>query len=224
MEQVAPIATAVQESISVWDMMIKGGWLMIPIFIISIITIFIFIERFFAIKKYTALDNGFIQSIVEQLERNYVNDAIKHCGQTDSPSSRVILKGLTHRELPVSEIRPIMEGAANLEVAQMERGLSTLATCAAMAPMIGFLGTVIGMIQAFYDMAMAGSNINITLLSRGIYTAMVTTVAGLIVGIIAQFAYNMLVSRINKMVNKMEYNNNEFIEAIYQQRENCQKA
>ena len=121
-----------------------------------------------------------------------------------------------HYRLPVTELRAIVESAANLEVAGMEKGLSTLATCAGMAPMIGFLGTVVGMVQAFYDMAMAGNNINITLLSRGIYTAMITTVAGLIVGIIAYFAYNALTAKIDHIVTKMETASADFMEVIYE--------
>ena len=128
----------------------------------------------------------------------------------------MLVKGLLHYRLPVTELRAIVESAANLEVAGMEKGLSTLATCAGMAPMIGFLGTVVGMVQAFYDMAMAGNNINITLLSRGIYTAMITTVAGLIVGIIAYFAYNALTAKIDHIVTKMETGSADFMEIIYE--------
>ena len=130
--------------------------------------------------------------------------------------SRMLVNGLLHYRLPVTELRAIVESAANLEVAGMEKGLSTLATCAGMAPMIGFLGTVVGMVQAFYDMAMAGNNINITLLSRGIYTAMITTVAGLIVGIIAYFAYNALTAKIDHIVTKMETASADFMEVIYE--------
>ena len=130
--------------------------------------------------------------------------------------SRMLVKGLLHYRLPVTELRAIVESAANLEVAGMEKGLSTLATCAGMAPMIGFLGTVVGMVQAFYDMAMAGNTINITLLSRGIYTAMITTVAGLIVGIIAYFAYNALTAKIDHIVTKMETASADFMEVIYE--------
>jgi len=128
----------------------------------------------------------------------------------------MLVKGLLYYRLPVTELRAIVESAANLEVAGMEKGLSTLATCAGMAPMIGFLGTVVGMVQAFYDMAMAGNNINITLLSRGIYTAMITTVAGLIVGIIAYFAYNALTAKIDHIVTKMETASADFMEVIYE--------
>ena len=128
----------------------------------------------------------------------------------------MLIKGILHQDLPASELRAIVESSANLEVSELEKGLSTLATCSGMAPMIGFLGTVVGMIQAFYDMAMAGNNVNITLLSRGIYTAMITTVAGLIVGIIAHFAYNVLTARIDRIVNNLENTSAEFMEIMYE--------
>ena len=130
--------------------------------------------------------------------------------------ARMLIKGIHYIHLPVFELRSIIESKANLEVSDMEKGLSTLATCSGMAPMIGFLGTVVGMIQAFYDMALAGNNINITLLSRGIYTAMITTVAGLIVGIIAHFAYNTLTARIDKIVTQMENTQADFMEIVYE--------
>lgn len=145
-----------------------------------------------------------------------IRGAITLCNEENTPMSRMLIKSILHLQLPVTELRAITESNANLEVAGMEKGLSTLATCAGMAPMIGFLGTVVGMVQAFYDMALAGNNINITLLSRGIYTAMITTVAGLIVGIIAYFAYNALTARIDKVINNMESTNAVFMETVYE--------
>lgn len=144
--------------------------------------------------------------------------AITLCNEENTPMSKMLVKGILHKDLPVSELRSVIESSANLQVSGMEKGLSTLATCSGMAPMIGFLGTVVGMVQAFYDMAMAGNNVNITLLSRGIYTAMITTVAGLIVGIIAYFAYNALTARIDKVVNNMESTSADFMETIYELR------
>ncbi len=145
-----------------------------------------------------------------------IRGAIILCNEENTPMSRMLIKSILHLQLPVTELRAITESNANLEVAGMEKGLSTLATCAGMAPMIGFLGTVVGMVQAFYDMALAGNNVNITLLSRGIYTAMITTVAGLIVGIIAYFAYNALTARIDKVINNMESTNAVFMETVYE--------
>lgn len=216
------VATATPETakiadmdISMWRMIIKGGWLMIPIFILSVIAVYIFCERYLQLRKYT-INTSFMANVRTELLAGNKQNALTACKQENTPMSRVVAKGIAHQHLPATELRDIMESSANLEVAGMEKGLTTLATCAGMAPMIGFLGTVVGMVQAFYDMAMAGNNVNITLLSRGIYTAMITTVAGLIVGIIAYFAYNALVSRIDNIVTKMENNNAEFIETIYE--------
>lgn len=202
--------------LSLWSMIIKGGWLMIPIFILSVIAVYIFCERYTLLRKYSQKKKPFMDKVREALYQGHTREAIVTCQEENTPMSRMLVKGILHQELPVTELRAVIESSANLEVSDMEKGLSTLATCAGMAPMIGFLGTVVGMVQAFYDMAMAGNNINITLLSRGIYTAMITTVAGLIVGIIAYFAYNALTARIDHLVNKMETSSAEFMETIYE--------
>lgn len=207
---------ATEQEISIWAMILKGGWLMIPIFILSVIAVYIFCERYSLIRKYAHANPAFMEQIRDCLFAQNIHGAIELCKQENTPMSRMLIKGILHQNLPVTELRSILESNANLEVSGMEKGLTTLATCSGMAPMIGFLGTVVGMIQAFYDMAMAGNNVNITLLSRGIYTAMITTVAGLIVGIIAHFAYNALSARIDKVINQMESISAEFMEIIYE--------
>lgn len=212
----AATGPATEPELSLWGMIIKGGWLMIPIFILSIIAVYIFFERYLLIRKYAKNNNSFMDKLREYMFAHNTRSAISLCNEENTPMSRMLVKGILHYQLPVSELRSVIESNANLEVSGMEKGLSTLATCAGMAPMIGFLGTVVGMVQAFYDMALAGNNINITLLSRGIYTAMITTVAGLIVGIIAYFAYNALTARIDKVVNNMESTSAEFMETIYE--------
>ena len=189
---------------------------MIPIFLLSIIAVYIFFERYLLLRKYARNNPGFIDNIRNSLLSGKDREAISSCQEEDTPMSRILVKGIQYKDLPVGELRSMIESSANLEVSGMEKGLSTLATCAGMAPMIGFLGTVVGMVQAFYDMAMAGNNVNITLLSRGIYTAMITTVAGLIVGIIAYFAYNALTARIDKVVNNMESTVADYMETIYE--------
>lgn len=211
----AAVPVAEQE-LSVWDMILKGGWLMIPIFILSVITVYIFCERYMLIRRYAKKNDIFMDKIRDCLFAGNLKGAISLCNQESTPMSRMLVKGILHFQLPIPELRAVIESSANLEVSKMEKGLSTLATCSGMAPMIGFLGTVVGMVQAFYDMALAGNNINITLLSRGIYTAMITTVAGLIVGIIAYFAYNALTARIDKVVNNMESTSADFMETIYE--------
>ena len=205
-----------ETELTLWEMIIKGGWLMIPIFILSIIAVYLFFERYLLLRKYTRTSSSFLDKIQDCIYAQNIRGAIQICQEENTPMSRMLVKGLLHTNLPVSELRAMIESSAKLEVSSMEKGLSTLATCSGMAPMIGFLGTVVGMVQAFYDMAMAGNNVNITLLSRGIYTAMITTVAGLIVGIIAYFAYNALTARIDKIVNHMESTNAEFMEIIYE--------
>ncbi len=207
--------TTSEPSLSIWGMIIKGGWLMIPIFALSIIAVYIFFERYLLLRRYTNRNEEFISKIKEHLTTGNSRSALKLCKEEDTPMSRILIKGIVHKTLPANELRAVIENAANLEVSSMEKGLSTLATCSGMAPMIGFLGTVVGMVQAFYDMALAGSNINITLLSRGIYTAMITTVAGLIVGIIAYFAYNALTAIIDRIVNNMESTLSDFMEITY---------
>lgn len=189
---------------------------MLPIFILSVISVYIFCERYVQIRKYAKTNAVFMDKIRDCVLADNLRGAVTLCNEENTPMSRMLIKGIQHLQLPVSELRAVIESSANLEVSGMEKGLSTLATCAGMAPMIGFLGTVVGMIQAFYDMALAGNNINITLLSRGIYTAMVTTVAGLIVGILAYFAYNALTARIDKVVNNMESTSADFMETVYE--------
>lgn len=209
-------AQAAEPEMSVWGMIVKGGWLMIPIFILSVIAVYIFCERYVLLRKYARKNDVFMDKIRDCMHAGNIRGAITVCQEENTPMSRMLVKGIVHHELPASELRAVVESAANLEVSGMEKGMTTLATCAGMAPMIGFLGTVVGMVQAFYDMALAGNNINITLLSRGIYTAMITTVAGLIVGIIAYFAYNALTSRIDGVVNNMESTSAEFMETMYE--------
>lgn len=208
--------TATNEpGLSIWGMIVKGGWLMIPIFALSIIAVYIFFERYLLLRHYIKRNEEFIAKIKEHMLTGNSRAAINLCKEENTPMSRILIKGIIHKQLPTNELRSVIENAANLEVSNMEKGLSTLATCSGMAPMIGFLGTVVGMVQAFYDMALAGSNINITLLSRGIYTAMITTVAGLIVGIIAYFAYNTLTMIIDRIVNNMESTLSDYMEITY---------
>jgi len=199
---------------SYWDLALKGGWVMIPIVLLSLIAVYIFFERYFAIKKASEIDTNFMNRIRDYIHEGKVDNALTLCQSYTNPVSRMIEKGIQRIGRPLSDIVSSIENVGKLEIYKLERGLPTLATVAGGAPMIGFLGTVMGMIRAFYDMSMAGSNIDVTLLSRGIYTALVTTVAGLIVGIIAYFAYNYLVSRVEKVVNKLEANSTEFLDLL----------
>ena len=212
--QEATLAT--ENSISLFSMIIKGGWLMLPIFALSVISVYIYAERYNIIRKIRKDNNPLLLSIRELLKTKEYDEAIMTCERENSPTSRTFAKAIQHISLPNNELRHNLEASSNREINKLEKGLSMLSTASGLAPMIGFLGTVVGMVQAFYDMALAGSNINITLLSRGIYTAMITTVAGLLVGIIAYVAYNTLTSMINRIASRMESDNAEFMEIVYE--------
>ena len=211
-------AVPVQEelSFSLIDMAIKGGWLMIPLFLLSILTIYIFAQKWWAIRKASVVDENFMKDIRDYIHQGKINAALSLCKKNDTPVSRLIEKGVERIGRPLQDIQTAVENMGNVEVARLEKGLPMLATIAGGAPMIGFLGTVIGMVQAFYNMSAAGNNIDITLLSGGIYTAMVTTVAGLIVGILAYFGYNYLTTRISDLVFKMQNNTIEFMDLLHE--------
>jgi len=197
-----------------FDMAIKGGWLMIPLVILSIIAIYIFVERMITLNAATKNDPNFMSRIKDHIYSGNTDSAVKLCKQVNTPLSKMIEKGISRIGKPMNDVQVSIENVGNIEVSQLEKGLSVLASVAGGAPMIGFLGTVTGMVRAFFDMANAGSNVDIIVLSSGIYTAMVTTVAGLIVGISAYFAYNYLVSRVGKIVNNMEAKTMEFMDLL----------
>ncbi|MCT4613992.1 MAG: MotA/TolQ/ExbB proton channel family protein [Marinifilaceae bacterium] len=210
-----PAADQAKEmSLNYIDLAFKGGWIMIPIFLLSVIAIYIFFERFYAIRQASIEDTNFMDRIKDYIQNRQISSAIELCETTNTPVSRMIKTGITRIGRPLGDVNEAIQNIGNLEVSKLEKNLPTLATVSGAAPMIGFLGTVMGMIQAFYDMANAGNNIEISLLSNGIYTAMVTTVAGLIVGIIAYFAYNILVAKVEKCVFNMEATTIEFMDLL----------
>ena len=201
-------------SFSLIDMAFKGGWLMIPLFLLSIITIYLFVMKWWAIQRAGKIDNDFMKAIKDYIKSGKTQSAINLCEKTDTPVARLVLKGIERMGRPLQDVQTAVENMGNVEIARLERGLPMLATIAGGAPMLGFLGTVIGMVQAFYNMSQAGSNIDITLLSGGIYTAMVTTVAGLTVGIMAYFGYNFLTAKISDLVFRMESATVEFMDML----------
>lgn len=206
-------AQMVQE-LSVWDLTMRGGFIMIPLAILSIISIYIFVERCIAIGRARKEDSSFMQRIRDYIHDGEIESARNLCNRTDTPYSRLILKGISRIGRPMNDVLVAIENTGNIEIANLEKGLPWLATTAAGGPMIGFLGTVIGMVNAFYNLASAGTSANIAVLADGIYAALVTTVAGLIVGIIALFAYNYLVARINKVMNNLEAKTMEFMDLL----------
>jgi biopolymer transport protein ExbB len=211
-------AQTTQESVELrfWELVLKGGWIMIPIFLLSVIAVYIFVERFFAIKRASKIESRFMDQIKDNIHNGRIDSARVLCRSNDTPAARMIEKGISRIGRPLSDVNTAIENVGNLEISKLEKGLPTLASVSGGAPMLGFLGTVMGMIQAFYDMASAGSNVDVSLLSSGIYQAMVTTVAGLIVGIIAYFAYNILVARVESVVFKMEGATSEFMDLLHE--------
>lgn len=205
-----------EQSFSLIQMASKGGWLMIVLVILSIIAIYIFGKKWWMISRANKIDKNFMQDIRDYIHEGKIKSAAMLCQRYDSPIARLVEKGIERIGRPLGDIQTSVENTGNVEVARLERGLPFLATIAGGAPMIGFLGTVIGMVQAFFDMANAGNNIDITLLSNGIYTAMITTVGGLIVGILAYFGYNYLTSRISDLVFRMESATIDFMDLLHE--------
>lgn len=201
-------------TLNFWDLALKGGWIMIPIVLLSIVGVYIFGDRYIAIQRASKVDQNLMNQIRINIQDGKIDSALALCRSNNQPITRMIEKGISRIGRPLNDVSTAIENVGNLEVSKLEKGLPVLASVAGGAPMIGFLGTVMGMIQAFYDMANAGNNIDVTLLSSGIYQAMVTTVAGLIVGITAYFAYNILVSRVESVVFKMEASTTEFMDLL----------
>ncbi len=200
--------------LSLWDLCLKGGPLMIVLAVLSLISIYIFIERAIVINRANREDATFMKRIRDYIHEGEIESAFNLCKKNGSPYSRLIAKGISRIGRPVNDILAAVENTGNIEIANLSKGLPWLATTAAGAPMLGFLGTVIGMVQAFYAIAAEGNSANIATFSSGIYTALVTTVAGLVVGVIALFGYNYLVARINSVMNMLESKSMEFMDLL----------
>ena len=199
---------------SILELAEKGGWLMIVLAVMSVLAIYIFVERFIAIKRAERDDPMFMDRIRDYIKNSDVKSAVNFCRVTNTPAARMIERGISRMGRPAADVQSAIENTGNLEVALLEKRLPVLATIAGGAPMLGFLGTVIGMVEAFWQMSNAGNNIDITMLSNGIYQAMVTTVGGLIVGIIALFAYNYLVAKVDGVVNQIEQKSLAFMDLL----------
>lgn len=197
-----------------FDLALKGGWIMIPVAVLSLVAVYIFIERFFALRNASKINQNFMNRIRDYIHEDKIDSALALCQSYDNPVSRMIEKGVQRIGRPLTDVNAAIENIGKLEVNKLEKGLPALATVAGGAPMLGFLGTVLGMIRALMDLTSAGEDFNIIDLSGGIYEAMITTVAGLIVGIIAYFAYNILVARVDKVVNMLEGNATEFMDLL----------
>ncbi|MGC9342983.1 MAG: MotA/TolQ/ExbB proton channel family protein [Bacteroidales bacterium] len=208
------LATTGTQEETFLSLAMKGGWVMLPIILLSIVAVYIFFERYFAINKARKIDINFMNRIRDYIMDGKIDAAKSLCLSTDNPVARMIEKGISRIGRPLNDVTAAIENVGRLEIYKLEKGLPTLATVSGGAPMIGFLGTVIGMVQAFMEMSTSGNNINVSQLSQGIYTALITTVAGLIVGIIAFFAYNILVAKVEKVVNNLEASTTEFMDLL----------
>lgn len=215
MQELPAIAQkAAPEKLTLLDMTIKGGWVMIPIILLSFVAAYIFIERYMVIKKASQEDTNFMNRIKDYIHDGKLDSAVALCRATNSPSARMVEKGISRLGRPLQDISTAVENVGKLEISKLEKGFPTLATITGAEPMLGFLGTVIGMVQSFYAMSSAGNNIEVSLLSNGIYTALITTVAGLIVGILGYFAYNSLVVRVERVVFNLEATLTEFLDIL----------
>ena len=201
-------------SISFWSLVMDGGYIMILLAVLLLAVIYVFTERCIVISRASREDSTFMKRIREYVHEGDIESAENLCRKTNSPYARLIAKGLSRIGRPMNDVLVAIENAGNLEVAELGKGFPVLSTTAAGAPMLGFLGTVVGMIDAFYSLASAGTAANITVLSSGIYQALVTTVAGLVVGILALFAYNYLTARVNRVMNTMEAKTMEFMDLL----------
>ncbi|MGM9750483.1 MAG: MotA/TolQ/ExbB proton channel family protein [Candidatus Cryptobacteroides sp.] len=219
------VAAAPQQqemSYSLISMAAKGGFLMIVLLVLSVIAIYLFGKKWWMIHQAGKIDRHFMDDIRDYIHEGKLKSAVTLCTKYNSPVARLVQKGIERIGRPLSDIQTAVENVGNAEVARLEKGLPILATIAGGAPMIGFLGTVLGMVQAFFNMSQAGNNIDITLLSSGIYTAMITTVGGLIVGIIAYFGYNYLSSNISDLVFKMESATIDFMDLLHEPAEKAE--
>jgi len=209
---------SVKKNLSIIELISSGGtagMIIIGIlFILLIVAIYIYFERLFAIKAASKVDDNFMNQIKDHVSNGKIDSAQMLCAQVNSPVSRLISKGISRIGKPLEDINTAIENAGRLEVYGLEKNVSILATISGAGPMIGFLGTVIGMILAIFELANAGGTIQMDVLASGLYTAMTTTVAGLIVGIVAYVSYNHLVVKTNKVVYQMEANSVEFLDHL----------
>lgn len=203
------------QSLSILELATKGGWIMIVLLVLSLIAVFVFVQKLIQILAAAREDKHFMARIRDYVQDGKIDSAMKLCEDTDTPAARMVHKGLTRMGRPMQDVLVIIENVGNIEIGKLEKGLPVLATIAAGAPMIGFLGTVTGMVRVFFDMANAGSaGVDVALLSGGIYEALVTTVGGLVVGIFTLFAYNYLTSLLGKVQSIMETKTLEFMDLL----------
>ena len=208
----------VEKTLSIIELITSGGTagiiIILILFLLLIVATYIYFERIFAIKAASKVDSNFMNQIKDHVSNGKIDSAQMLCAQQNSPVSRLIAKGITRIGKPLEDINSAIENAGRLEIYGLEKNVSVLATISGVAPMIGFLGTVVGMILSIFELANAGGTIQMDVLASGLYTAMTTTVGGLVVGIIAYVAYNHIVVKTNKVVHYMEANSVEFLDHL----------
>lgn len=210
----AATPAAEEASMSLADLYMAGGWVIVIITLLSFIALYIFIERVLVIRKASKVDANFMNRIKDYMYEGKVDAALQLCRKTDSPQARMVEKGITRLGRPLADVTAAIENVGRLEIHKLEKRFPTLATIAGAAPLVGFFGTVIGMIKAFYEMSLAGNSLDISTLSGGIYVALITTVGGLILGILAYFGYNLLVVRVENVVFQLETTSTEFLDIL----------
>jgi biopolymer transport protein ExbB len=216
-EVTLPEASRKEYSLSLLDLAIKGGWVMIPIFLLLLYAIYLFIERYLSLNRLGKVDDKFVTSVCSAIEQGDARNALNLTRAQSTAISRILEKGILRLGSPINEIESGMENQSKVETGRMEEGVGTLGAIAALAPMFGFLGTVFGMIQAFSNIAVS-DNLSIGVISEGIYTKMVTSAAGLIVGIIAHSLYLIINATLDKRLQQIEIAANEFVDFLYQPR------
>ncbi len=203
-----------EATMSLADLYFAGGWVMYIITLLSFVALYIFVERILVIKKASQTDANFMNRIKDYMYEGKVDAALQLCKKTTSPQARMVEKGITRLGRPLADVTAAIENVGRLEIHKLEKSFPTLATIAGAAPLLGFFGTVIGMVQAFYEMSLAGNSLDISTLSGGIYTALITTVGGLILGILAYFGYNVLVVKVESVVFQLETTSTEFLDIL----------
>ena len=211
----APAPAPAQTEMSLWTMATYGGPIMIVLALMLAFAVYLFIERVVTLKQAGEEDKSFMNRIKDYIYDGKIDAAVKLCRDTNTPTSRMVEKGISRLGRPMSDVLVAIENVGNIEIANLEKGLVIMASISGGAPMLGFLGTVTGMVTTFYNMSLNNSGaIQLSDLSQGMYQAMVTTIGGLIVGIIAYFAYNYLVSRVDSVVRKLEAKTMEFLDLL----------
>ncbi|MCG9899646.1 MAG: MotA/TolQ/ExbB proton channel family protein [Hydrotalea sp.] len=212
-QQAAANVPALAEKVSMWSLLQKGGWIMFPLYGLFALAVFVFFERMIAIQKAAKIDANFMRIIRDHILSGNISAARSLSKNTANPVARMIDKGLQRIGKPIDAIEKSMENVGKLEMYAMERNLNILSLIAGIAPMFGFLGTIVGMVQLFYGIASTGEY-TLNTIAGGIYTKMITSAAGLIIGLIAYIGHNFLTTQIDKTANKMEAASAEFIDIL----------